>query len=303
VLFGLYHYRPILGTALAMTPGLIFGIWCWRRKTLVPVIIAHMIINAVAFSNHWADWRELIKIRPVHDYTVEFMELAKPPGYEPNDDARQEYDKALQLVVEPTKEIEDMRQRYPTLWSDEEKTLVEVWLASNAKALELFEEGSRKPHYWPEYEYGRERVALFRLAHGKEMRSLGIALATRALVIAAQDKHDEAINDVITCYRVGHHLLQCKDTMSQLLGMAIYGLASQTARAILSHENIRIELLVNLQRRLQELTAEQVIRFDFCAERLFVLDAIQRLFTDDGHGGGRIPRRYFSPRESPREGL
>jgi membrane protease YdiL (CAAX protease family) len=293
VFFGLMHFRPALGTAGIIATGLIFGVWCWRRKTLVPVIIAHMMLNGVAFSIKWADWRELVRIKPVHDYVAEFMELSKPLGYEPNDDARQEYDKAFQLAVEPTKEIEDLRQRYPTHWSDEEKTHVESWLASNAQAIKLAKEGSRKLCYWPEYVRGRDLIAPLSPVHGKEMRWLGIALAKRALVNAAKDRHGEAIDDVLTCYRIGRHLVQCRDTLSQLIGVSIYGLASQTARAILYHEDVSLELLTDLQEQLEKLAAECPIRFDVRTDQFLPLETVQRLFTDDGHGGGHIPKHVL----------
>jgi len=262
-----------------------------------------MIANGVAFSNKWADWRELVRIRPVHDYVAEFMELSKPVGYEPNDDARQEYDKALQLAVESTKEIKDFYQRYPTHWSDQERTQVEAWLVSNAEALKFFEKGSRKPCYWPEYKPERKQSVVLSSADGKGMMCLSIALATRALVSAAQDRLGEAMDDIATCYRVGRHLLQCRDTMSQVMGMSVYGLASQTTRMILSHEDVSPELMTALQERLEKLAAEQPIRFDFLAEQLFPLDTIQSLFTDDGHGGGHIPRCFFTSPESQRDGL
>lgn len=293
VFFGLIHDRPVLGTAMAIAPGLIYGLWCWRRRTLVPVIIAHMIINGVAFSCHWVGWREMYMVKVSHDYVAEFMELSKPAGYEPNDDARLEYDKASQLVVATTKGVEDMRQQYPGRWSDKERMQAEAWLASNAEALKFFEQGSRKPYYWPEYDYGQERIASFSSPHLKEIRCLGVALAERALVIAAQGRYREAIDDVLTCYRVGRHHLQCRDTVSQLMGVGIYGLASQTARTVLYEEDISPELMTDLQERLEKLAAEQAIRFDVRAEQFLPLEAIQRLFTDDGRGGGHIPERAF----------
>jgi len=303
VFFGLVHYKPVLGTAVTITHGLVCGVWCWRRRTLVPVMIIHIVGNGIAFSYRWADWRELAVIKPVHDYVAEFVELSRPVGYGPNDDARQEYDRAFQLVVALPKRVEDMRQRYPTLWSDEEKTRVEAWLTSNAKALNLVEEGSRKPYYWPEYEFSHERILTFLLVHPKEMRCIISALSMRASVIAAQDQHEKALNDIATSYRVGCHLLQCKDTISQLMGMAVYGLASQTAREILSHEDINPELLTDLQWQLESLEWQQPVRFDLRAERLFLLDVIQHLFTDDGRGGGHIPRCAFDSLRVPRGGL
>lgn len=293
VLFGLIHCRPTLGTAAASGIGLVSGVWRWRRRTLVPVIIVHILCNSIAFSGDWTNWREVLMIRPVHDYTADFMVLSRPAGYEPNEDARQEYERAFHAVVAPTEQIFAVRNRYPDSWSDQERASIETWLPSNAEALRLMADGSRKPFYWPEYE--PNGVALFTCPHGMEMRHLHVALNFRALARAAQGEYGDATDDIITCYRAACHLLQCKDAGFNLLGTALYGFASQTTRMILAHENISPKLLANLQLQLEELARRQPIRFDLRAERFFPLEMIQRLFTDDGRGGGCIPRCYFGP--------
>lgn len=254
---------------------------CWALMMVIPVLMVRRAPRFMAFDCTWARWTRS-ELAWFWLLPLAVLILATPLAI---------LHEWMGLPI--SWEVGFEHEFYKSRW-------LLVWLTSNAEALEFVAEGSRKPYYWPEY--ARERIALFGLAHGEERRHLGVALATRALV-AARDQHDKAINDVFTCYRVGHHLLQCKDTISQLMGMTIYGLASQTARAILSHENISTELLVDLQQQLEGLAAEQPVRFDFRAEQLFVFDVIQRFFTDDGHEGGRIPRCFFTRRESPRKGL
>ena len=48
LLFGLLHFRPMAGTLQMCLIGLVFGIWCHKRKTLLPVIIMHIVNNSVA---------------------------------------------------------------------------------------------------------------------------------------------------------------------------------------------------------------------------------------------------------------
>ena len=53
ILFGLYHFRPLLNTLPLCVIGIIFGIWQQKRNTLVPIIIAHIIINLFSFFILW----------------------------------------------------------------------------------------------------------------------------------------------------------------------------------------------------------------------------------------------------------
>ncbi len=48
VLFGLLHLSGTLDVVHAGLMGFIFGIWCSRRRTLIPVIAVHVIQNAMA---------------------------------------------------------------------------------------------------------------------------------------------------------------------------------------------------------------------------------------------------------------
>ena len=55
ILFGLYHFRPLVNTLPLCVIGIIFGIWRQKRNTLIPLIIAHIIINLSCFFILWKD--------------------------------------------------------------------------------------------------------------------------------------------------------------------------------------------------------------------------------------------------------
>jgi membrane protease YdiL (CAAX protease family) len=58
LLFGLLHiYYPPLGMLNACLLGLVFGIWRHNRKTLLPVIIMHIIRNLVGIIVAWHFYR------------------------------------------------------------------------------------------------------------------------------------------------------------------------------------------------------------------------------------------------------
>jgi membrane protease YdiL (CAAX protease family) len=298
ILFGFIHFRLLLGFTEASLFGMIFGLWCWRRKTLVPVIIMHMAINGAVQVRQWGDWSELRQVRVTHDYAAELQKLSMPIDYDPNQDARGDYLEACQLVVQFPKDLERAGRCYPSQWTADEKSRAETWVASNAQPLKLVEKGARKPYYWPEYDCSK-RAAFFAAGHLDQMRSLALALAMRAKLYAFQNRQAEALGDIESCCAMANHLLACKDCVSQITGLAVYGLCCQATRTILTHAVIEPTLMADLQHRLQTLRANRPIGFDLAAESFSLLDAIQRLFTDDGHGGGHLPRGGFRPGVSP----
>jgi hypothetical protein len=60
---------------------------------------------------------------------------------------------------------------------------------------------------------------------------------------------------------------------------------------IIANEDINPLLMTRFQ-KLFENTID-CNDFDFIRDKLWVLDVVQQIFTDDGHGGGHIPRCFF----------
>ncbi len=294
-LFGLIHFRPVLGFMQASLFGLIFGLWCYRRKTLLPAILMHVAINGVALTNNWERWLELRQIKVTHDYAAEFLEFSKPVPYDPNDDARGEYIQACRLITDLPAELDNVRQSYPTQWTPDERARAQAWVAANAEAIRILEQGTRKTSYWPEYEFQDGIFSAAAPGYHTRMRLLVFALSMRAKLAAVEHSYEDARADVLTCCRLARHLGRCKDLITNLVGMEIRGAAAQTARLILYRERIDSTSLARWQQELQEFAARDDFVLDLTAERLRMLDAVQRLFTDDGQGGGHMPEYGFGP--------
>ena len=109
VLFGLVHFQPLLGFLRISFFGLIFGIWCYRRKTLIPVIIMHIAINSFLLTYDLYNRHELSKVKVINNYVAEFIKLSEPDAYDPNNDAREEYSKATRSVIRFPKKLEDSK--------------------------------------------------------------------------------------------------------------------------------------------------------------------------------------------------
>ena len=300
-LFGLVHFRPVLGFLQVFLFGLIFGIWCYRRKTLLPVIIMHIAFNSFMVLNECRDWYEVRQIKITHNYVAEFIELSKPAGYDPNDDAREDYAKAGQLVVEFPDELKEVRKSYPTQWNKEERAQAEAWVKSNTKALDFIEKGIQKPYYWIVYEHKDATVLSVLPRDLDKIRHFAFSLCMRAMMQTDQGRYEQGFDDVETCYKLGRHLAPGKDLLPRLVAYAVYECAVQTTRMILANEDINPVLLIRLQRQFETFAHDNERGFDFTETRLMYMDIIQLFFTDDGQGGGYIPRSAFKKHILPGE--
>jgi membrane protease YdiL (CAAX protease family) len=300
VLFGLVHFQPFLGFLRISLLGLIFGIWCYRRKTLLPVIIIHIAMNSFVFTCGLYDRREISKVKVTKNYVTEFIELSRPDAYDPNDDAREEYAKALRLMNKVPKELEEVRKRYPSQWSSEELTVAEVWLSSNTQPLNLIKKGVQKPYYWVKYRRRNnllyDRMPILTSDLFKKMKDVIFGLCIRAKLRAYQGQHEQSLIDIEACSKLGNHLVANRDGTPKLYGWACYSFMVQAMKMILAHENIDSKSLENLQNQFEILAGQENFEFDIIGERFLLLDAIQCTFIDDGQGGGYIPECSFRKR-------
>jgi len=299
VIFGVIHFRPFGGFVPVFFFGLIAGAWRWRRRTLLPIILAHIAVNSILCAARWPGWLDCTKVRVTTDYAAEFLELSKPTGYDPNDDAREDYTKAIQSVMEFPEELRKAHQSYPTQWSREERERAESWVVSNTEVLEHVEKGAQKSCYWLEYEHKDSTVLSVLPRNLDKFRHLAFALCMRAELRTNQGELEQGFSDVLCCYQLGRHMLRNKTLISKLVAVAIINLSVQTTQMILSNEEIEPIQLTRIQEQFETFAESNKIEFNFMEERFICLDVIQRIFTDDGHGGGHIPRLAFNKRKLP----
>ena len=287
--FAAYHLVPIGGFAQVGVFGLFVGAWRWRRRTLLPIILTHTAVNSFWCAARWPGWLDCTRVRVTTNYVTEFIELSKPPGYDPNDDAREDYTKAGRSVTKFPKALQKVCKRYPIQWSREERMQAEAWVTSNEEALNFVEKAIQKPYYWVEYEPQNERMPLLAKNLDK-MRDFTFALCMRAMLRTSDGRHNDGLGDIETCYKLGRHLAANKEMICRLAGYGVRAVALETSRRILAHEQIDRSLLNDLQTRFEEFAEDDTVGFDFTAERLLAKDIIQCIFTDDGQGRGHIAR-------------
>jgi membrane protease YdiL (CAAX protease family) len=278
VFFAAVHLVPFgrFGPALAF--GLVAGVWRWRRRTLVPIILAHVILNGLYCAGQWPHWQDYSKVRIVTDYVSQMAQAARPPDYDPNADARLSYERGFRAAVDMPEPLAAFRRGLPGDWSEEAFEQFRRWVAANGEALDYMARGAQKPYYWPLYAGDSAMLAGMPQAVGA--RHLAFALDTRIKLRAFDGEDDLLLADVATLCRFARHFEGRKVLSHQLLGVSIRTLAISTLRGILAEESLLPETLASLQQQFERYEDEDQA----------VLDFIQRMFTDEGNGQGRIPR-------------
>jgi len=286
-LFAAVHFRPLGGFLPLLAFGLLTGLWRWRRRTLVPLILTHVVFNALWCAWHWPDWLEMSRIRITHDYSAEIAELTTPSPYDPNDDARYDYERARRTLQPLPDELDPIISQDPARWTPQQTDAARQWLAANAQALEHLARGAGKPYYCPDYRF---RGTLFPSGvFAATERNLAFALKARIGLHAGEGREEEMVRDIATLYRFGTHFVGRKVLMDQLAGTAIRGMAAVMTKRVLAHYSFSTQTLDTLREQFQAFSDADDHVADLSLERLYCLHEIQRIFTDDGQGRGYVP--------------
>jgi len=299
IAFAALHFRPIGGFFLLLVYGLIFGLWRYRGKSLIPIIITHIIINSLFCIGFWSNWTELKKINVKTDYVAQFIELSKPANYDPNDNAAIYYEKAFELSIDKPEQLSDSDiKAWPTDLPEEKQILLQNWISSNIAALKQIELGAQKPYYWPGC-YKEKSMFTVGQSNLHEVRNLSYVIRVRSKLNAREGNLNAAFSDLLMCYRFGRHFTGHKTLIEQLVGMAGSQLAIKSVFWILDETTPDPNLLKYYQQEFNELFKKQSFVIDFTAEKLVVYDGIQKIFTDDGKGDGHIPKACIEQMVNP----
>jgi len=295
-LFALIHMVGIPGRFRVFVLGLILGFWRCRKRTLIPVIVAHMVFNSFFFVRILCNYFEELTVKVTYDYRKELENTCRPVDYIPEYNALPYYMRAFELLVEPPdKGFGEMT------WPDElpggKEVLLRSWISANNRAIAEFEAGSKKPYcFW---EYSKEPIRKRYALPIDKTVLMQITVLSRAQINAAQGDFHESVSDILTWYRFGKHFAVPKPLVEQLMGLEMKEEALRVAFFILEKSEPKDIFLTELQVGLMAISEGEKIPIDFSLERLFIRDLIQRNFSNDGKGNGRIPRAFFNDRGKP----
>lgn len=211
------------------------------------------------------------------------------------------YDKAVAAVVKMPDWLGRNGVQWPAYFDDIEMQQFSQWLKQNNKALDLLKEGTTKPHYWPVYKLtytdrkrGFIEVLLFHnlvIENLSEYRTLAYALNWRSRYKAYRGDIKSALEDCICLGKFGRHQEGKGLLIEQLVGIAIEAMAYESLSMILEKVDVDADTLKSIQGQLQNEYIRAQSIFNLNGEKVFLYDYIQRTFTDDGKGGGRMLAR------------
>ncbi len=189
-------------------------------------------------------------------------------------------------------------------WSpltDTEYQYISPWLKQNEAAWREFAAGALKPYCYKAYQYNPNSRNHWSLGFGvpQTLRKLARLGIWKSRINIKQGQIQQGIKDCFTVARAGSHWQGKGRIGQQLSGQYMSRLASQEILNIAATQNLPATDLKQIQQQLLQIYPEGYPRMNMEVERLAFLDTIQRVFTEDGFGGGHlIPDRYMEIFES-----
>ena len=213
------------------------------------------------------------------------------------------YTRAVAASVKMPKLLIESKVQWPADFNDVEMQQLTQWLSENDEALDLLIQGIKKPYYW--YVYTLAETDLNKGTNGfipvlidnilmenlSEYRTLARALNWRSRYKAYQGNIESALDDCVSLVKFGRHQQGKGLLIEQLVGTAVESLAHGSISEIIVKADVPADTLKNIQEKLQAEFADPQNVIDLDGEKAFLYDYIQRTFTDDGTGGGRMLAR------------
>jgi len=226
------------------------------------------------------------------DWLNEFVQA----GRDEANNARPYYEKAAELYVEMPDWLTKSRAKWPTDFNDVQIQSLVSWLEDNRKSLETLREAAQRPCYWSSYQKSGEAELMVTLMPSvmkalRGYKNLARAMQWQILLEAYNGNVDSALRDCAILQRICNHLQGQGLMVEQLVGVAIEALAHDVIFAVLQKVDVPADTLQSVQQQLQKQFSQQYPVISLEGEKVFWYDQIQRTFTDDGKGDGRVLSR------------
>jgi hypothetical protein len=207
------------------------------------------------------------------------------------------YDKAVAASVKMPKLLIESKVQWPADFNDVERQQLLQWINDNTKALDLMIEGTKRPYYWAIHNSAEAdffKGAIMDDALMKNLssyRTIARALSWRSRYKAYSGDIASALDDCVSLVTFGRHQEGKGLLIEQLVGIAVEALAHGSISLIIEKTEVPADTLKNIQEQLQAEFADTQNVINLDGEKAFLYDYIQRTFTDDGKGGGRMLAR------------
>jgi len=222
---------------------------------------------------------------------IDWLNEIVQAGRVESDNALPYYEKAAEACVKMPDWLSKNTAKWPTDLNDAELKDLSGWLANNKQALEMLRKGTQRPYYWVTYNSDEEELARMGVPDNvmkplSGYRNLACTIAWEIRYQAYSGNVDKALGDCIILCRFAQHQQGKHLLVEQLVGVTIEALGTGCAFDVFDRTDISAGQLGLFQKKFEQAIVSDVI--DFGAEKAFFYDLVQRSFTDDGTGNGRM---------------
>ncbi len=268
----------------------------WKKAIIKTLqVIGILILFVFLRLGYMATGRPTITV----DYSQWLTEKASG-GKDESLNAMADIIKAIELLDDQYKDATMILVNWPGDMSNEELELTRNYVEENEPAIEKFIEALEKPYYWANYEV--ESVDTERLdAYGftkkvmdgilpvlSKYKRLAQRTQKRIFLRTYDGDVDGAISDTLALQEFGQRQIGKGLLIEQLVGVAIEAMGHAGIYDLIDRVELSSEQQEYIQDELEKRFAENAGMMNFEAERAFLYDMVQRSFTDDGKGSGRV---------------
>jgi len=262
----------------------LYGVLCVSRLFIGSPTIK---VDTVAWLNESVRQGRDESLNARHDFTEASSLLSKEPS----------------ILTKGPRLIRDM--------NDVHRQSVETYLTENKSALDYFRQAATKPHYWPYYApvesmpeltgAGTFAVpglmeSMAMMAHlgdqcsasAKTMRQLAFAMEFQIQWETEQGQIDQALSDCVALTQCGRFMASTGLLIEEMVGVAIAALGHKSTLRVLAVADVNETLLASTYRQLDTILRSDKPFMTMEFEKVFMNDLVQRCFTDDGQGNGRV---------------
>ncbi|MBN1507528.1 MAG: hypothetical protein JW955_11820 [Sedimentisphaerales bacterium] len=248
----------------------------------------------------YTGWFLIGKPSPRVDYVAIVNQMSRPQIAE-QDNAWTFYKKAIAAFVDLDNEKKLMpafehfnrpENRSFSALPEETRTMISQWVEQNETGLREFATAAAMSYCCRPYAADPNNrdpwVMDILLPHLAPLRDLARLAVWRSRIELERGDVRRALEDCLTLARAGRHWQHSRILIEQLVGLALSQMGHQEMLRIVHVRDLPVSELAGLQQQLTALYPGQYPLIDVEAERLAILDVIQRVFTEGGLGGGRM---------------
>jgi hypothetical protein len=262
-----------------------------RTAQVIGIIFLYLIICIIPMTIG----KPTIKI----DY-VQWLNDKNKAGRDEADNAGYYYDKAIMLYKPLPNWLAGSPAQWPTDFDDSERKSLAEWLASNIEAFETFRKAADCPYYWRSYQRSRETsVDLLNDTVPNINKTLSdykqVATGVRWQIRyeAYTGDVNQATQDCFALIKFGYDLHGNGFLNEEMFGNSMEIAGLHECSLIVEKVNISTTVLNNMRERLTQLYKKDKPVISLETEKVLWYDLIQRGFTDNGKGDGRVLKDGF----------